>query len=128
MIIDRLDHFVLTVASVDATVAFYERVLGMKSITFAGGRRALTFGRQKINLHPSPSPYPEIAKSPTPGAGDFCLITETPMDDVVRHLEAEKVEIIAGPVPKSGATGPLLSVYFYDPDGNLVEISNSVEA
>lgn len=124
MIIDRIDHIVLTVASVEATIDFYERVLGMTGITFAGGRRALTFGSQKINLHPSPSPYPEIAKSPTAGSGDFCLITETPIDDVITHLQAHDVEVEVGPVPKSGAMGPLNSVYFRDPDGNLVEVSN----
>ncbi|NQW01383.1 MAG: VOC family protein [Rhodospirillales bacterium] len=127
MIIDRIDHIVLTVASVAATIDFYERVLGMTAITFAGGRRALSFGNQKINLHPWPSPYPELAKSPTPGAGDFCLITQTPIDDVVLHLQACGVAVEVGPVAKSGATGPLLSVYFRDPDGNLVEVSNLVE-
>lgn len=124
MIIDRIDHIVLTVASVEATIDFYERVLGMAAITFAGGRKALTFGCQKINLHPSPSPYPEIAKCPTTGSGDFCLITKTPIDDVVAHLRSHDVEVEVGPVAKSGAVGPLVSVYFRDPDGNLVEVSN----
>ncbi len=127
MIIDRIDHIVLTVASVDATIAFYERVLGMEGFTFAGGRKGLRFGSQKINLHPAANPYPERAKQPTAGSGDFCLITETPLNDVIAHLKSHNVDIDLGPVEKSGATGPILSVYFYDPDGNLVEISNYVD-
>ncbi len=124
MNIERLDHFVLTVACIDTTIAFYERVLAMEAIEFAGGRRALRFGDQKINLHAAASPFPERAKHPTAGSGDFCLISKTPMDDVIDHLKRMQVEIIAGPVDKSGALGPILSVYFFDPDGNLVEISN----
>ena len=121
---DRIDHIVLTVASVDATIEFYSRVLGMEAITFAGGRRGLGFGQQKINLHPVANPYPERAKVPTPGAADFCMITDTPIDDVAAHLQSENVEIELGPVLKSGAMGELNSVYFRDPDGNLLEVSN----
>ena len=128
MIIDRIDHIVLTVNSIEATIEFYERVLGMTAITFAGGRRALTFGSQKINLHPAANPYPEKAKSPTAGSGDFCLITPTPIEDVVKHLQAQTVEVEVSPVAKSGATGALMSVYFRDPDGNLVEVSNYVDS
>ena len=124
MIIDRIDHLVLTVESIKTTIDFYQRVLGMKAITFAGGRQALTFGSQKINLHPAANPYPEKARMPTAGSGDFCLITQTPIEDVVKHLQSQAVEVEVGPVAKSGAMGPLISVYFRDPDGNLVEVSN----
>jgi catechol 2,3-dioxygenase-like lactoylglutathione lyase family enzyme len=122
--IDRVDHFVLTVKDVEATCAFYERVLGMRPVTFAGGRKALAFGRQKINLHPAGNEYQPCAKRPTAGSGDFCLITTTPIEDVIKHLEACGVAIEEGPVPKTGATGPITSVYFRDPDSNLVEVSN----
>ena len=122
--IDRLDHMVLTVADIDATCDFYGRVLGMEEVVFAGGRVALGFGKQKINLHPAGNEYDPRAKHPVPGSGDLCLITETPLDDVIAHLEAEGVEIIEGPVAKTGATGPITSVYFRDPDENLIEVSN----
>ncbi len=122
--IDRLDHMVLTVADIDATCDFYGRVLGMEEVVFAGGRVALGFGKQKINLHPAGNEYDPRAKHPVPGSGDLCLITETPLDDVIAHLEAEGVEIIEGPVAKTGATGSITSVYFRDPDENLIEVSN----
>lgn len=122
--IDRVDHFVLTVKDIDATCAFYSRVLGMQPVTFAGGRRALAFGRQKINLHPAGNEYQPCAKHPVAGSADFCLITETPIAEVIEHLKACGVAIEQGPVPKTGATGPITSVYFCDPDGNLVEVSN----
>jgi catechol 2,3-dioxygenase-like lactoylglutathione lyase family enzyme len=127
MNIDRIDHVVMTVASVGATCAFYERVLGMSSVTFAGSRRALTFGRQKINLHEAGREFEPKAALAAPGTLDICLITTTPLADVVAHLARCSVSIIEGPVPKTGATGPLRSVYFRDPDGNLIEVSNYVE-
>ncbi len=117
---------VLTVADIDATCEFYGRVLGMEKVVFAGGRVALSFGKQKINLHPAGNEYDPRAKHPVPGSGDFCLITETPLDDVVAHLGASDVAIIEGPVAKTGAMGELKSVYFRDPDDNLVEVSNYV--
>ena len=122
--IDRLDHLVLTVADIDATCDFYGRVLGMEKITFAGGRVALGFGSQKINLHPAGNEYDPRAKYPSPGSADFCLITETPMEDVLAHLGACGVAIIEGPVAKTGAMGALTSVYFRDVDENLIEVSN----
>lgn len=122
--IDRIDHLVLTVHDVDRTIEFYSRVLGMQPVTFAGGRRALSFGRQKLNLHHSGREYEPKALKPVPGAIDLCLITETPVAQVVDHLEREGVHIVQGPVAKTGATGPIESVYFRDPDGNLVEVSN----
>jgi catechol 2,3-dioxygenase-like lactoylglutathione lyase family enzyme len=124
IIIDRIDHMVLTVADIDATCEFYGRVLGMEKAVFAGGRVALGFGKQKINLHPAQNPYTPRANNAVTGAGDLCLITETPLDDVIQHLQAEGVEIIEGPVAKTGATGPITSVYFRDPDENLIEVSN----
>ena len=123
MKISSIDHFVLTVRSIPDTCAFYERVLGMKAVEFGGGRWALAFGRQKINLHQAGREFEPRAKIPTPGGGDFCLIADEPMEDVMRALEEAGVPIEVGPVPKSGAVGPLTSVYIRDPDGNLVEIA-----
>lgn len=123
--IDRLDHLVLTVRDIEATCRFYESVLGMQRVHFSG-RVALTFGRQKINLHPAGREYEPKAADPRPGGGDFCLIAATPLEEFIRHLAACGVAIEAGPVPKTGATGPIRSVYFRDPDGNLVEVSNYV--
>ena len=123
-LVRAIDHFVLTCADVDATIAFYERVLGMTAETFAGGRRALSFGGQKINLHQAGAEFTPRARVPTPGSGDFCLLSDTPVEEVARHLESEGVAVIEGPVAKAGATGPLTSIYFRDPDGNLVEVSN----
>jgi catechol 2,3-dioxygenase-like lactoylglutathione lyase family enzyme len=114
---------VLTVRDIDATVAFYERVLGMQPITFGGGRRALAFGQQKINLHPAEAPLRPHARRPTPGSADVCLITRAPIEAVVAELENAGVAIEEGPVPRTGALGPITSVYFRDPDGNLIEIS-----
>ena len=123
MQIDRLDHLVLTVADVEATVDFYTRVLGMRAETFDGGRRALVFGRQKINLHQVGREFSPRAAHATPGSGDFCLITETPLDQVQAELAAAGVGVEHGPVPKVGALGPMQSVYVRDPDANLVEIA-----
>jgi catechol 2,3-dioxygenase-like lactoylglutathione lyase family enzyme len=123
-LIRAIGHFVLTCADVEATVAFYTRVLGMTAETFAGGRRALFFGSQKINLHQKGAEFEPKARVATAGTGAFCLLSDVPIPEIVDHLAAEGVEIIEGPVPKTGAAGPLLSVYFRDPDGNLVEVSN----
>lgn len=128
MHIARIDHFVLTVRDVEATCEFYERALGMRAITFAGGRRALAFGAQKINLHQHGREFEPKALHPMPGSADFCLITSVPLAEVMKHLEQAGVKIIEGPVRKTGATGPLLSVYFRDPDQNLVEVSNALPA
>lgn len=123
--VDRIDHIVLTVADIDATCGFYTRALGMKRIEF-GGHVALAFGRQKANLHRVGHEYEPKAQRATPGSGDFCLIAATPLEAVVAHLSACSVTIEVGPVPKTGALGPMRSVYFRDPDGNLVEVSNYV--
>ncbi len=123
--IDRVDHFVLTVADIDDTCRFYERVLGMRRIEF-GGRVALAFGRQKINLHRAGNEFEPKARRALPGTGDFCLVAATPLDAIVAHLSACGVALELGPLPKTGALGPMRSVYFRDPDGNLVEVSNYV--
>lgn len=124
MKIDSLDHLVLTVADVDLTIAFYVGVLGMEAVSFGAGRRALAFGTQKINLHPASAPLKPHALRPTPGSADLCLLTSVPVAEVVVHLGRLGVAIEEGPVPRTGATGPILSVYFRDPDGNLIEVSN----
>lgn len=120
--IDRLDHVVFTVASIDRTLAFYQRVLGMEPVTF-GGRHGLAFGRQKINLHEVGKEFTPRAHRATAGSADLCLIAAVPLDQVIAHLKAEGIAIEHGPVPKTGATGPITSVYFRDPDRNLVEVS-----
>lgn len=126
MRIARIDHLVLTVASIEATCAFYSDVLGMEVVTFAGGRRALSFGAQKINLHEVGREFEPKAARPTAGSGDFCLIADTPLDEVIAELKARGITIEEGPVSRTGATGPIRSVYFRDPDDNLVEIANTV--
>ena len=118
-----IDHFVLTVASLEATCAFYQRVLGFERIDTPGRPTALAFGGQKINVHEISRTFEPKAKSPTPGSGDFCLITERPLDEIRARLEANGVALELGPVERIGARGPMMSVYFRDPDGNLVEVS-----
>jgi len=125
--IDRIDHVVLTVRSVDATSDFYQRVLGMEVVTFAGGRTALAFGRQKFNLHEAGHEFEPRAQHPVPGSADFCLITRTPLAEVIAHLRGQRVDILEGPVERTGATGRILSVYFRDPDLNLVEVANTLD-
>jgi catechol 2,3-dioxygenase-like lactoylglutathione lyase family enzyme len=126
MKIASLDHLVLTVASIEATCAFYTVVMGMTVETFAEGRKALHFGDQKINLHLAGHEFEPKADTPVPGSGDLCFITQTPILEVVDTLKTHKVSIIAGPVARTGAIGDLISVYFRDPDGNLIEVSNRV--
>jgi catechol 2,3-dioxygenase-like lactoylglutathione lyase family enzyme len=122
--IDRIDHIVLTVFDVERTIAFYSRVLGMEPVTFAGGRRGLAFGRQKLNLHQAGREFEPKALAPAPGAIDLCFIASTALEEVIETLKEEGVVIIEGPVDKTGALGPMKSVYFRDPDGNLIEVSN----
>ncbi len=124
--IEAIDHLVLTVRDVAATCDFYARTLGFEVVRFGEGRTALTFGRQKFNLHQAGSEFEPKAHRPTPGSADLCLIASTPIEDVVAHLEACGVTVIEGPVPKTGATGALTSIYFRDPDNNLIEVSNLV--
>jgi catechol 2,3-dioxygenase-like lactoylglutathione lyase family enzyme len=118
-----LDHIVLAVADVASTRRFYERVLGMESREERPGKWSLHFGANKISLQDARS-APEIARDTVPGSGNFCLLTATPIDAVIKHLQGEWVVITNGPVERAGATGPIISVYFKDPDGNLVEVSN----
>jgi catechol 2,3-dioxygenase-like lactoylglutathione lyase family enzyme len=124
MRIERIDHIVLTVRDIEATCAFYSSVLGMEVVRFGGGRTALRFGEQKINLHEAGNEFEPKALRPTPGSGDFCLITEVPLGEVVAHVRACGVAIVEGPARKTGAIGPIESIYLRDPDGNLVEVSN----
>ena len=126
MHIDRLDHLVLTVADIDATVDFYTRILGMRAVTFGPGRTGLAFGHSKINLHQAGREFEPKAHRPTPGSADLCLIAADPLEQVIEELTAHDVPIEEGPVERTGATGTILSVYFRDPDRNLIEVSNYV--
>ena len=125
IVVERLDHLVLTVASIEATVDFYESVLGMSAIRFGadGSRVALRFGEQKINLHEVGREFEPKARRPTAGSGDLCFIVRD-FGAVAGHLAAMGVEIIEGPDQRSGALGPIQSIYFRDPDGNLIEVSS----
>ena len=127
MRVERLDHLVLTVADIDASCAFYQRVLGMQVVTFGQGRKSLAFGQQKINLHRLGAEFEPKALRPTPGSADLCLIVSTPLVEVMAHLQRCDVAIEEGPMPRTGATGPLLSVYIRDPDRNLIELANLQE-
>ncbi len=123
-IIERIDHLVLTVKDIGATCAFYRRALGMTVATFGEGRKALAFGDQKINLHQAGAEFEPKAARPTPGSADLCLIAKAPsMARVTAHLESLGIEIEEGPVTRTGAKGAITSVYFRDPDGNLIEVS-----
>jgi catechol 2,3-dioxygenase-like lactoylglutathione lyase family enzyme len=127
MRIEVLDHLVLTVANIGRTRDFYEQVLGMEPVVFGEGRHALAFGAQKINLHEAGQEFEPKASVLTPGSADLCFLTNASVAEVVEHLEANSVEIIEGPVRRTGATGPIMSVYFRDPDGNLLEVSGRLE-
>jgi catechol 2,3-dioxygenase-like lactoylglutathione lyase family enzyme len=123
MRIERLDHLVLTVRDVEATAAFYARTLGFEPVTFGAGRTALAFGAQKINLHRRGAEFDPKAAAPTPGSADLCFVTTEPVDALLAHLAACGVPVLEGPVRRTGALGPITSVYFRDPDGNLLEVS-----
>ena len=124
MRIDRLDHLVLTVASLDTTVDFYTRVLGMEVVRFGAGRTALGFGTSKINLHEAGREFEPKARHPTPGSADICLIVAGQLADVMAELTAHGVAIEEGPVQRTGAAGPIVSCYLRDPDQNLIELSS----
>ena len=128
MRVQRIDHIVLTVADLERTITFYQRVLGMTAVSFGEGRRALAFGDQKLNLHQAGREFDPKARKPTPGAIDLCFTTDVPLEEVMAHLRSESIEIEHGPVDKVGARRALRSVYFRDPDGNLIEIANEVGA
>ncbi len=127
MKIDRIDHLVLTVRDIAATCDFYSQVLGMRVVTFGGNRKALQFGQQKINLHEHGKEFEPKALVPTPGSGDLCFITEVPLPQIVQHVRSCGVQVMEGPVRRTGSVGPLESVYIRDPDGNLIEISNELD-
>ncbi|RWG85389.1 VOC family protein [Mesorhizobium sp.] len=118
-----IDHFVLTVRSVEAACDFYQRVLGMGRLDEPNRPTALLFGSQKINLHEVGRTFEPKATVPTPGSGDFCLVAAVPLADIRASLDANGVAIEVGPVERTGARGRMISVYFRDPDDNLVEVS-----
>lgn len=128
--IDSLDHLVLTVRDIDATVRFYESALAMQAARFTAKdgteRVALAFGRQKINLHSQGREFEPKADKATPGSADLCFLTREPVAQVIAHLHRLGIAVIEGPVQRTGATGPILSIYIRDPDGNLLEISNQI--
>ena len=120
--IERIDHFVITVSDINTTLQFYERVLGMESTTFGDGRKALHFGNQKINIHPIGKEAKPNAANAQPGSADICFISTFSIEVIKSHLATEAVEVIYGPAKQVGALGPMDSIYFRDPDGNLIEI------
>ena len=126
--ISSLDHLVLTVRSIENTVRFYTDILGMDEEVFGEGRVALKFGTQKINLHQVGKEFEPKAHLPTPGSADICLITNLPIKEAFVQIEAKGVSIIEGIVGRTGATGPIQSFYFRDPDNNLIEISSYATA
>jgi catechol 2,3-dioxygenase-like lactoylglutathione lyase family enzyme len=123
-VITHLDHLVMTVKNIQRSVAFYTKILGMDKVVFGAGRVALSFGRQKINLHEEGKEFEPKARRPTSGSADLCFISDTPIDSVTSSLMSHGIEIVEGPVSKTGACGPIRSIYLRDPDGNLIEISN----
>jgi catechol 2,3-dioxygenase-like lactoylglutathione lyase family enzyme len=128
MKITQIDHIVLTVKNIDVTTDFYERALGMEVVTFGDGRKALSFGDQKFNLHEVGKEFEPKADKPTPGSIDICLITETPINEVIDELRLAGVSLLEGPVKRTGARGAIISIYFRDPDLNLIEVSNYINA
>lgn len=125
--LSHIDHLVLTVADMERTCEFYEKTLGMRRDEFKPGRVALYFGTCKINLHPAEKVVADnLPANPTPGSADLCLIATTPIDEIAANLEACGVTIHDGPTERSGAVGPIVSVYFHDPDNNLIEVSNQL--
>jgi len=122
MLISHLDHLVLTVENINKSCSFYNKALGMKVVTFGENRKALSFGDQKINLHSVKKPLAPHAKNAVSGSADLCLITNFPLELVKQHLQEESVIIELGPVTRTGACGVIESLYFRDPDGNLIEL------
>lgn len=122
--LSHIDHVVLTVADVDYTISWYGRVLGMKAETFGQGRKALVFGKQKLNLHPKVNDFDPKPATPTPGSADLCFIASTPLAKVIEHFKNQRVHIEKGPIKRMGVGGLITSVYIRDPDGNLIEVSN----
>jgi catechol 2,3-dioxygenase-like lactoylglutathione lyase family enzyme len=125
MQIQSLDHLVLTVGDIDANLAFYSSVLGMKVVTFGANRKALAFGTQKINLHQAGREFEPKATAPTPGSADLCFLTDEPLEKALDHLQSAGAPVIDCPVRRTGAIESIWSVYIHDTDGNLIEIANS---
>lgn len=123
MQLESIDHVVFTVTDIDSTCAFYSQALSMEVVSFDVGRKALHFGLCQINLHQLGKEFEPKAAHPAPGTQDICLVVSTPMVDVVDQIRSAGVDIIAGPVPRTGARGAMESVYLRDPDGNLVEVA-----
>ncbi|EGR0892570.1 VOC family protein, partial [Vibrio cholerae] len=123
MKISHLDHLVLTVADIPTTTKFYEKVLGMKAVSFGAGRIALEFGHQKINLHQLGHEFEPKAQNVRTGSADLCFITDIDLSDAMEYVENQGVVIMEGPVKRTGAQGAITSFYFRDPDGNLIEVS-----
>ena len=126
MKISKIDHLVLTVTDIEKTASFYVSVLGMVKEVFGDGRIALKCGSQKINLHELGKEFEPKANKPMPGSADLCFITHTPLDDAMAHVKRCGIEIIEGPVERTGTNGPLRSFYFRDPDQNLIEVANEI--
>ncbi|CAM3356577.1 VOC family virulence protein [Pseudomonas floridensis] len=124
--IDHLDHLVLTTIDIEACKDFYVRVLGMQIEMFGAGRLAFRFGEQKINVHERGREFEPKAHLPVPGALDLCFIASVGLQHVISHLQAQQWPIVEGPVQRTGATGPIRSVYVRDPDLNLIEISERI--
>ena len=127
MEVERIDHLVLTVRDIAKSCDFYSRVFGMRVVTFGDDRKALQFGRQKLNLHERGQEFEPKALVPTPGSGDLCFITRIPLPQFIDHIRSCGLEIIEGPVMRTGAEGPIESIYIRDPDGNLIEVANTLE-
>ncbi len=123
MKIAHIDHLVLTVKDIGASCTFYNNVLGMQEVVFGYERKAVIFGNQKINFHQQGRELEPKALHPTPGSGDLCFMTTDSLADVVRHIRDCEVEILEGPVKKTGALGPMMSIYIRDPDQNLIEVA-----
>ncbi len=126
MEITAIDHIVLTVTNIAETIKFYESVLGMEAELFSDGRTSLKFGTQKINLHQYGQEFEPKAKHPLPGSEDLCFISETKIDIAMKHVISHDITILDGPVERTGAIAKLVSFYFRDPDGNLIEVSNII--
>ncbi|MEM7714568.1 MAG: VOC family protein [Cyanobacteria bacterium P01_A01_bin.68] len=122
--VNRIDHLVLTVGNIEATCNFYHQVLGMEVITFGNDRKALKFGEHKINLHEAGNEFEPKALHPIPGSADICFISDEPVAQIKTHIISCGVDIMEGPVTRTGSTGSIESIYLRDLDGNLIEISN----
>lgn len=124
--VSHLDHLVLTIADIPRTVRFYSEVLGMNVVPLGEGREALSFGNQMIKLHEVGRELEPHAARATPGSSDLCFLSEEPVEGLFQQLATHGIDVVEGPVVRAGAGGPILSVYFRDPDGNLIEVSNSL--